>query len=77
MHEYLEFYRNRVTQESERLFVTAFLFPLLGETNIKFVVPQYPFLDSEGRTRRIDFVLWKGDIKIALEVNGETYMQRE
>ena len=73
LHEYLEFYKNRITQESERLFVTDFLFPLLGEANIKYVVPQYPFLDSEGRTRRIDFVLWKGDKKLALEVNGETY----
>lgn len=73
LHEYLEFYKNRITQESERLFVTDFLFPLLGEENIKYVVPQYPFLDSEGRTRRIDFVLWKGNKKLALEVNGETY----
>ncbi|GAB3366204.1 hypothetical protein GCM10027566_37540 [Arachidicoccus ginsenosidivorans] len=73
LQEYLEFYKNRITQESERLFVTDFLFPLLGEDNIKYVVPQYPFLDSEGRTRRIDFVLWKGDKKLALEVNGETY----
>lgn len=73
LQEYLEFYKNRITQDSERLFVTDFLFPLLGEQNIKYVVPQYPFLDSEGRTRRIDFVLWKGDKKFALEVNGETY----
>lgn len=73
LEEYLEFYKNRITQESEALFVTDFLFPLLGKENIKYVVPQYPFLDSEGRTRRIDFVLWKGDKKLALEVNGETY----
>ncbi|PST83187.1 hypothetical protein C7T94_11345 [Pedobacter yulinensis] len=73
LQEYLEFYKNRITQDSERLFVSDFLFPLLGEENIKYVVPQYPFLDSEGRTRRIDFVLWKGDKKLALEVNGETY----
>lgn len=70
---YLEFYKSRINQESERLFLTEFLFPLLGEDNIKYVIPQYPFLDSEGRTRRIDFVLWKGEKKIALEVNGETY----
>lgn len=73
LQEYLEFYKNRITQDSERLFVTDFLFPLFGEKNIKYVIPQYPFLDSEGRTRRIDFVLWKGDKKLALEVNGETY----
>lgn len=71
--EFLETYKSRITQDSERLFVSDFLFPLLGEENIKYVIPQYPFLDSEGRTRRIDFVLVKGDKKIALEVNGETY----
>lgn len=71
--EYMETYKSRITQDSERLFVSDFLFPLLGEENIKYVIPQYPFLDSEGRTRRIDFVLVKGDKKIALEVNGETY----
>lgn len=73
LEEYLELYKTRINQESERLFVREFLFPLLGEENIKYVVPQYPFLDSEGRTRRIDFVLVKDDKKIALEVNGETY----
>lgn len=71
--EFMETYKSRITQDSERLFVSDFLFPLLGEENIKYVIPQYPFLDSEGRTRRIDFVLVKGDKKIALEVNGETY----
>lgn len=71
--EYLETYKNRISQDSERLFVSEFLFPLLGEENIKYVIPQYPFLDSEGRTRRIDFVLVKDDKKLALEVNGETY----
>lgn len=73
LQDYLEFYKNRIIQDSERLFVTDFLFPLLGEENIKYVIPQYPFLDSEGRTRRIDFVLWKDNKKLALEVNGETY----
>ena len=73
LQDYLEFYKNRITQDSERLFVTDFLFPLLGEENIKYVIPQYPFLDSEGKTRRIDFVLWKENKKLALEVNGETY----
>lgn len=73
LQDYLEFYKSRITQDSERLFVRDFLFPLLDEENIKYVVPQYPFLDSEGRKRKIDFVLWKGDKKLALEVNGESY----
>ncbi|GHT02410.1 hypothetical protein AGMMS49525_05860 [Bacteroidia bacterium] len=73
LEEYLETYKSRITQESELLFVCDFLYPLFGEKNIKYVVPQYPFIDSEGRARRIDFgVLYDGK-KVALEVNGETY----
>lgn len=73
LEEYLATYKSRITQESEELFVCDFLFPLFGEKNIKYVVPQYPFIDSEGRARRIDFgILYEGR-KIALEVNGETY----
>lgn len=71
--EYLEVFKGRITQDSERLFVTDFLYPLLGAKNIKFVIPQYPFLDSEGRNRRIDFALIYSHKKIALEVNGESY----
>ncbi len=73
LEEYLEVYKSRLTQDSERLFVTDFLYPTLGKENIKYCVPQYPFIDSEGRKRRIDFGLKKDQKKIALEVNGETY----
>lgn len=70
---YMETYKSRITQDSERLFVSDFLFPLLGSKKIKYVIPQYPFLDSSGRSRRIDFgVLYNGK-KLALEVNGESY----
>ena len=71
--QYLTAYSSRICQDSEKLFVTDFLFPLFCEKNIKYVVPQYPFIDSEGRTRRIDFGLNYEGKKIALEVNGETY----
>jgi superfamily II DNA or RNA helicase len=73
IEEYLDTYKKRLLQDSEILFVYEFLFPLLGEKNIKYAVPQYPFLDSEGRTRRIDFAITKDGKKLALEVNGETY----
>ena len=71
--QYMETYKSRITQESEALFVREFLFPILGNQKMKYVVPQYPFLDSSGRSRRIDFgVLFNGK-KLALEVNGESY----
>ena len=73
LEKYLEIYKNRITQESERLFVREFLYPLLGSEKIKFVIPQYPFLDSTGRNRRIDFAIKTDEKKIALEVDGETY----
>jgi hypothetical protein len=55
LQEYLEIYKSRITQESENLFVRDFHYPILGKEKIKYVVPQYPFIDSEGRSRRIDF----------------------
>lgn len=70
---YLEVYGERIVYDSERLFLREFLYPLLGKKGIRYVIPQYPFIDSEGKLRRIDFALIKGDIRIALEVNGETY----
>ncbi|WP_333852807.1 DEAD/DEAH box helicase family protein [Epilithonimonas sp.] len=73
LQEYLDIYKSRITQESEVLFVREFLYPLLGAEKIKYVIPQYPFIDSEGRSRRIDFGIVFNNKRIALEVNGETY----
>jgi hypothetical protein len=73
LEEYMEIYKTRITQESEALFVRDFLYPLLGKEKIKYVVPQYPFIDSEGRSRRIDFGIVFNNKRVALEVNGETY----
>ena len=73
LEDYLEVYKSRITQDSERLFLTDFLYPLLGSSGIIFVVPQYPFIDSEGRLRRIDFAIIKSGKRLALEVNGESY----
>lgn len=73
IEEYMETYKNRITQDSERLFVREFLFPLFGENKMKYVIPQYPFLDSSGRSRRIDFGILYNGKKLALEVNGESY----
>lgn len=61
-----------VTQESERLFVREFLYPLLGG-GIEKVEPQRVFIDRSGSSRRIDFAFVDETSKLALEVNGETY----
>ena len=72
LDEYYERYGNRITQESERLFVDEFLYPLLGD-KIEAIEPQYPFLDRTGRARRIDFACRGSRRLLALEVNGESY----
>ena len=73
LDQFLVAYGNRIVQDSEKLFLREFLYPLLGKKGIIYVIPQYPFIDSLGKLRRIDFALIKGSVKIALEVNGETY----
>ena len=73
LSEYLNNYKKRITQNSEKLFVSEFLYPILGKKHIKYAIPQYPFIDSEGKNRRIDFVILKNNKKIALEINGELY----
>lgn len=70
--EYYEKYGSKITQESERLFLDEFLYPLL-RSKIENIQPQYPFIDRTGRTRRIDFAYHGSKAAIALEVNGETY----
>lgn len=72
LEEYYHLYGSRITQDSERLFVNDFLYPLLGP-NIQYIEPQRPFLDRSGKCRRIDFAYHGPRTKIALEVNGETY----
>jgi superfamily II DNA or RNA helicase len=72
LEDYYTKFGSSISQDSEKLFVEEFLYPLLGE-QIEHIVPQYPFIDSTGRSRRIDFA-YQGSVKqLAFEVNGETY----
>ncbi len=73
LSEFKEAYSTRIIQQSEDLMLTDFLYPILGSKSIKYVVPQYPFIDSAGRNRRIDFALVVNDKRLAIEVNGESY----
>ena len=40
---------------------------------MQYVIPQYPFIDSEGHRRQIDFALVFDDYRVAFEIDGETY----
>lgn len=72
LDEFYAKFGSRITQASERLFVDEFLFPLLGG-KIGEIEPQALFIDRTGRSRRIDFAHHKEGVRLALEVNGETY----
>lgn len=72
IEEYYEKYGSCISQDSERLFVEEFLYPLLG-AKIEHIIPQKTFIDRTGKSRRIDFAYHGSTHKIALEVNGETY----
>jgi superfamily II DNA or RNA helicase len=70
--EYYAKWGSRISQDSERLFVDEFLFPIVG-SRIGEIEPQYVFIDRTGKARRIDFAHHGNGVKFALEVNGETY----
>jgi superfamily II DNA or RNA helicase len=72
LEKYYEKYGSRISQDSERLFVEEFLYPLLG-TRLDCIEPQCVFLDRTGKSRRIDFAYHGEGVKLAIEVNGETY----
>ncbi|MFN8492845.1 MAG: DEAD/DEAH box helicase [Caldilineaceae bacterium] len=57
---------------AERLFVEKVFVPILGLSSLSYLHPQVPFTGSDGKQRRIDFVI-EGETKVALEVEGKTY----
>jgi hypothetical protein len=72
LQEYYQQFGGCITQDSERLFIDDFLYPLVG-AKIDKMVPQYRFIDRTGHCRRIDFACLGSLAPLALEVNGETY----
>jgi len=70
--KYYATYGSKISQASERLFIDEFLWPMLG-TKLGFIIPQRQFIDSTGKSRRIDFSYVEDKIKLAIEVNGESY----
>ena len=57
---------------AEDLFVELFC-DTFGPDKSQYLFLQYPFTDIYGRHRSIDFALESEDIKIAIEIDGETY----
>ncbi|QNO14097.1 DEAD/DEAH box helicase [Alkalicella caledoniensis] len=57
---------------AEDLFVDLFC-EVYGPDKAEFLFVQYPFVDIYGNHRYIDFALESEDVRVAIEIDGETY----
>ena len=57
---------------AEDIFMELFC-DTFGADKSQYLSPQYPFVDIYGNYRYIDFALESENIKIAIEIDGETY----
>lgn len=57
---------------AEDLFVELFC-DTFGPEKSEFLFLQYPFIDIYGNRRSIDFALESENLKLAIEIDGETY----
>ncbi|MDP4182754.1 MAG: DEAD/DEAH box helicase family protein [Bacillota bacterium] len=62
----------RLGSFAEDLFVELFC-DTFGPEKSQYLFIQYPFVDIYGNRRFIDFALENEDLKIAIEIDGETY----
>lgn len=63
---------NTVNSTAEELFVRLFC-EAFGPDKADSLYIQYPFVDIYGNHRYIDFALESADMKVAIEIDGETY----
>lgn len=63
---------SKVNSKAEDLFITLFC-EVFGPHNADKLYVQYPFVDIYGGHRFIDFALENEEMKIAIEIDGETY----
>lgn len=61
-----------VNSKAEELFVELFC-ETFGPAQAEKLYVQHPFVDIYGNRRFIDFALESPDVKIAIEIDGETY----
>lgn len=65
-------YATSVNSKAEDLFVELFC-EAFGPEKANHLYVQYPFVDIYGNHRFIDFALENQEMKIAIEIDGETY----
>jgi len=61
---------------AEDLFVELFC-DTFGPDQSEYLCLQYPFTDIYGNRRSIDIALESEDLKITIEIDGETYIIKE
>lgn len=68
--EWLTNFGGKLDTDYERQFVLKVLTEIL-DFNFSALTAQFPFIDSDGKNRRCDFVIQEGDhVKIAVEIDG-------
>lgn len=65
-------YKTSVASVAEDLFVELFC-DVFGPEKTEYLYVQYPFVDIYGNRRSIDFALESENLRIAIEIDGETY----
>lgn len=65
-------YTTSVASIAEDLFVEIFC-DVFGPDKTEYLYVQYPFADIYGNRRFIDFALESENLKIAIEIDGETF----
>ena len=55
----------------ELLFATQVLSAIEDLIDFSYLLPQHPFADAQGRSRRIDFALMEPNgVRVAIEIDG-------
>lgn len=62
----------KVNSKAEELFIQLFC-EVFGPDKAGNLYVQYPFVDIYGKNRFIDFALENHEMKVAIEIDGETY----
>lgn len=61
-----------LASSAEDKFIELFT-EVFGIKNTQYLAVQYPFVDIYGNDRFIDFALESEDVKIAIEIDGESF----
>lgn len=70
--DYINF-RNKKLTDNEANFIKKIFIPAMGESNLKYLYPQFELKENEGKFRLVDFVFIKGSKRYAIEIDSYPY----